>query len=130
MDDKDKDIEEVCRQTHNILCQKTGISPILKIKDTRAGRGHGDWYSVPKWSFREGKHFVRAYVVHEFAHVFNGRYGHGKEYQKIEDKLLSYFNLKIHRKRVYCDKIYYKGVMVYSENRSSKSNNERGEIND
>lgn len=63
-----------------------------------------------------------ALVVHEFVHVVvyqkNGSHGilpHGKEFRRIEDRLLKLFGLTIERKKCYAKAFYHNGVEVWRE---------------
>jgi len=93
----------------------------LKVKNTSGSYVDrvNNTITISKRGLEKNYYYGKALVIHEFSHIVthhkNG-YGakvHGKEFKRIEDRLLKLFGLSIKRARAYATIIYYEGKEVW-----------------
>ena len=94
----------------------------LKLKNIRGSWEHDGRHSISisKNQLNYGYYYGVALVVHEFSHVvvdFKHRWKrvlpHGKEFKKVENRLLKLFGLTIKRKKAYAIAIYKNNKEVW-----------------
>ena len=96
------------QELSNYLTNKEKISFVkIEIKDTL--RGTARYYTrkitIPEWATSREIEFLYYYLIHEVTHFIVGDYhlgyGHGKEFKKVEKRLLQEFGLIPIYKKVY-----------------------------
>ena len=116
--------EQACQDLLVDLIRHEHLSRLhitLKVKNTFGS--YGNWINnticISRRGLEKNYYYGKALVIHEFSHIVthhrNG-YGakvHGKEFRRIEDRLLKLFGLSIKRARAYATIIYHEGKEVW-----------------
>lgn len=91
------------------------VKPHIHLKKARGG-----WCSyvtqnitIPEWTQACGESYIIYYVVHEVCHLLDFKDRHGAQFQRIEDKALKLWGIRIDRLRVYPKRLYLNGQKVY-----------------
>ena len=99
----------------DLVLEREGSGRRVRVRITTTRRGHAyidkGELTVPIWALAQGDDFAIYYTIHEVAHFYH--YGHGDAYKRVEDRLLSHWELSIGRKKHYPRTMYSKGEIVY-----------------
>lgn len=92
------------------------IKVTVSVRDD-INRGRGYFYTkeimLPSWLYECDPCYRIYYTIHELVHCLIG-YAHDKTFKKIEDILLSLWDISIERKSVYPRRLYYNNKEVFN----------------
>jgi predicted SprT family Zn-dependent metalloprotease len=100
--------------------------PVVKIKDIQGGGRYSDktdTITLPKWIFKNSEEFVIYYIVHELCHTYYS--GHPREFKRLEQAVLSKWDIEIEYAKAYPKYLYSNGVEVYESWRELKKKNRK-----
>ncbi len=89
----------------------------IKMDISRACRGRANiklnHFTVPIFAFNKGAEFSQYYVIHEYTHIMGKHYNHDSAFKRLEQILLSLFDLTLDYAKAYPKAIYANGQKVY-----------------
>lgn len=91
----------------------------VKMDINRACRGRANielnHFTVPIFAFNQGEEFSQYYVIHEYTHIMGKHYNHDSSFKRVEQSLLSLFDLTLDYAKAYPKAIYSNGQKVYDK---------------
>lgn len=100
-------VTQVCRDFGLPLPEK------IEIKPVRCGRYRykTNRITLPKFIFREGIWYVKAYIIHELCHSVV--WGHGDRFKRVEKVILARYGMKPLYAKAYVRALMVDGELVW-----------------